>query len=236
MTKSEGKQPPEFMQYLKQRDEALDSVKALEAELSDTQSRLYDAMKQIDDLSKKLKDSAKTTKPSSKKASTTKRASIPRMNSSGKITPSSNDSGDSNPAQMISSVSTTKSDDGGLYHPFISDMEPVSNSREYYWKIAEKFPTLPMYQILEAERKFVEYDTEGIGLIGIKGLDKALSDSVGMFLPKQLDEIFKEIDNDDSGNIDFQKVLYTMNRLFTRRKTNLPQSIQQNYNKICSIQ
>lgn len=52
MSGSKAAHPPEFMQYLKQRDAALDSVKTIETELRDTQSKLYDAMKRIDDLTK----------------------------------------------------------------------------------------------------------------------------------------------------------------------------------------
>lgn len=38
-------------------------------------------------------------------------------------------------------------------------------------------------------------------------LDKVLSDTVGMFTQKQLDEIMKEIDQDDSNTLDFFEVL-----------------------------
>lgn len=43
--------------------------------------------------------------------------------------------------------------------------------------------------------------------IDMQELDKVLSDTVGMFTQKQLDEIMKEIDQDDSNTLDFFEVL-----------------------------
>lgn len=47
--------------------------------------------------------------------------------------------------------------------------------------------------------------------IDMQELDKVLSDTVGMFNQKQLDEIMKEIDQDDSNTLDFFEVLTVRN-------------------------
>ena len=38
-------------------------------------------------------------------------------------------------------------------------------------------------------------------------LDKVLTETITMFTPKQIDEIFKEIDQDNSNTVDFSEVL-----------------------------
>ena len=59
--------------------------------------------------------------------------------------------------------------------------------------------------------------------IDIDELDKVLSDTVGMFAQKQLDEIMKEVDQDGSNTLDFYEVL--MVSTCTKNKTSCGSSI-----------
>lgn len=43
---------PEFIQYIKERDKALEQVKSVQAELQETQCRLYDALQLVETLQK----------------------------------------------------------------------------------------------------------------------------------------------------------------------------------------
>ncbi|XP_053393210.1 uncharacterized protein LOC123545465 [Mercenaria mercenaria] len=234
---------PEFVQYIKERDAAVEEAQKAQAELRETQCKLYDSILLTEELEKKLKElevNQKTSKTTGKKSTTTTKKKLTDASPKGRrMSVKSAVSIEGNPRRtgfVSSAVSSARAAEGGLYHPPIVDLEPVADSRDYYWKLAEKFPTLPMFQILDAEKKFIKADTDKSGYIDKEELDKVLSDNVGLFTPAQLDTIFKEIDLDNSETLDFHEVLFVINKLFSRRKTNLPQSVQQNYSKTCNVQ
>ncbi|XP_052768589.1 uncharacterized protein LOC128208916 [Mya arenaria] len=220
---------PEFVTYIKERDAALKEAADARAELRETQSRLYDALQLIESLEKKTGEGKKTSK---KSVATKKKTDKPN----GLATKTSTSLASSGVSSARTSAPVSARTDGRLYHPPIDAVDPSADSKEYYWKIAEKFSQLPMFTILDAERKFIKADADGSGTIDIDEMDRVLSESVGMFTPKQLADIMAEMDTDKSGTLDFMEVLTVINRLVSHRKTNLPQSMQQNYSKTCSIQ
>lgn len=238
---------PEFVQYIKERDAALEDVKKAQADLRETQSKLYDAILLIEDLEKKVKE-YETNEKSSKGTGGKKAGAGPRRKSMAQTKTSTlGVKGNDVKGSTLSLQADAKDSRGGansarsspapmVYHPPIPSQEPCADSREYYWKLAEKFPTLPMFQVLDAEKKFIKADIDKNGSIDKNELDKVLMDTVGMFTQKQVDEIFQEVDQDHNETLDFYEVLFVLNKLFTRRRTNLPQSVQQNYTKTCSIQ
>ncbi|XP_060597158.1 uncharacterized protein LOC132751066 [Ruditapes philippinarum] len=230
---------PEFVQYIKERDAAVEEAEKAKAELRETQCKLYDSILLTEELEKKLKDLEANQKSTKTKKTTTATAGKKKLSdpaSKGRRMSVKSAVSTGSTSRQTSFVSSARASEGGLYHPPVKDLEPVADSREYYWKLAEKFPTLPMHQILDAEKKFIKADTDNSGFIEIAELDKVLSDNVGLFTPDQLTTIFKEIDLDGSDTLDFHEVLFVINKLFSRRKTNLPQSVQQNYSKTCNVQ
>ncbi|KAH3858987.1 uncharacterized protein LOC127871759 [Dreissena polymorpha] len=234
---------PEFVQYIKERDAALESVKSAQDELRETQCRLYDALQLVETLQKSSKSDTKAkgggggggaaAKKTPGKKSVSTGAAKHENGLSVKSGTSATSSGVS--SARASQISYTRTD-GGALHPPIPDVDPNADTKEYYWKIAEKYPQLPMFTVLDAESKFMKADADHSGTIDMEELDKVLSDTVGMFTQKQLTEIMVEIDLDHNNTVDFMEALTVINKLVSRRKTNLPQSVQQNYSKTCVLQ
>ncbi|KAI8480019.1 hypothetical protein Bbelb_422680, partial [Branchiostoma belcheri] len=106
----------------------------------------------------------------------------------------------------------------------------------YYTEIAEKFPNMKLSTILDAEKKFVAADEDGNGTIDEDELEKILDTENTMFTKDQVKSIMKEVDSDETGNLDFLECLAVMDRLQSHRKTNLPSSLQNNKSNVCVVQ
>ncbi|XP_035676619.1 myb-like protein X [Branchiostoma floridae] len=114
--------------------------------------------------------------------------------------------------------------------------EDEQDTYRYYTEIAEKFPNMKLSTILDAEKKFVAADEDGNGTIDEGELEKILDTDNTMFTKDQVKGIMKEVDLDDTGNLDFLECLAIMDRLQSHRKTNLPSSLQNNKSNVCVVQ
>ncbi|XP_045170786.1 uncharacterized protein LOC123533212 [Mercenaria mercenaria] len=127
----------------------------------------------------------------------------------------------------------------GMNHPPIPSFSPPDGIRcSYYWQIADRFPYIGLYRTLTTEIKFIQADQDQSGLIEQPELKTLLRDVFGteIISDKMLERTFKEVDLDKSGTIDFFEVLTILFRLVQRTPTNLPQTVQKEYSKVCSIQ
>ncbi|XP_078675516.1 uncharacterized protein LOC144913152 isoform X2 [Branchiostoma floridae x Branchiostoma belcheri] len=114
--------------------------------------------------------------------------------------------------------------------------EDEQDTYRYYTEIAEKFPNMKLSTILDAEKKFVAADEDGNGTIDEDELEKILDTENTMFTKDQVKSIMKEVDSDETGNLDFLECLAVMDRLQSHRKTNLPSSLQNNKSNVCVVQ
>ncbi|CAH1262724.1 Hypp2572 [Branchiostoma lanceolatum] len=114
--------------------------------------------------------------------------------------------------------------------------EDEQDTYKYYTEIAEKFPNMKLSTILDAEKKFVAADEDGNGTIDEDELEKILDTENTMFTKDQVKSIMKEVDLDETGNLDFLECLTVMDRLQSHRKTNLPSSLQNNRSNVCVVQ
>jgi len=116
------------------------------------------------------------------------------------------------------------------------NVKTFENTDTLYESIAEKFPDMPLSQVLYAEKRFVQADTNGNGTIDKEELEKILDNSELLFTKQQVLDILHEIDTDGTNSLDFFECLTVLDLLRSHRRTDLPQSIQQHKSSLCSIQ
>ncbi|XP_077861796.1 uncharacterized protein LOC100369889 [Saccoglossus kowalevskii] len=110
---------------------------------------------------------------------------------------------------------------------------------KYYSEIAEQFPNIKLSTVLSAEKKFIEADTDSSGSIDADELESLLDKNDLLFTKQQIRDILKEVDRDNSNDLDFFECLAVIEKLQTRRKTNLPPSIQNaqsSKSAVCTLQ
>lgn len=69
-------------------------------------------------------------------------------------------------------------------------------------------------------------------------LDRVLTQHVTLFTPAMIQELIKEIDQDNNDTLEFPEILMILDKMGKRRQklSNIPTSIQDNSTKVCSIQ
>lgn len=237
-------QSREIFAYIRERDEARASLKKVEEELRDYQSRLYDANNKIESLKKSLSNAQKAAGNSTQKgAPAGKGAPVPAKGKGaaakggadkGKAKSSAASTPNDTPAPTPPPPSSTSS----VRHPPIpGEEEKLKDTYEYYTAIGKLFPTLPLATVLNAEMKFNQADVNGDGVVDREEIDSVLTRSdVALFTPKQIEEIMQEIDKDDNGTLDFCEVLTVLDKMGRRRNSKLPAAINDNKEKVCAIQ
>lgn len=123
--------------------------------------------------------------------------------------------------------------------------DPFEDPERLYAAIAERYPDLPLSTILFAEKRFVEADLDRNGTIDSDELEKMLDllsqkGSSTMYTKKEVKDIFRKIDADNTNSIDFMEVLGVFDMLRQNKNPDLPSSLflqqQQNKSTVCSIQ
>ncbi|XP_060062897.1 uncharacterized protein LOC132543412 [Ylistrum balloti] len=235
-------QSREILTFIRERDEARANLKKVEDELQDYQSKLYDANNKIESLKKSLAQAQKASGNTGQKGAPAKAAPAAAKGKAAK--------GGADKAKAKSSATSTPNDtpaptpppaaraQTAVRHPPILGKEELSeDTYGYYTAIGEKFPALPLAMVLNAEKKFNEADVNGDGVVDKDEIDNVLTKTdVAMFTPKQVEEIIKEIDKDDTGDLDFCEVLAVLEKMGRRRNSKLPAAINDNKEKVCAIQ
>ncbi|OWF47208.1 uncharacterized protein LOC110454646 [Mizuhopecten yessoensis] len=240
MSEDQGR---EIFAYVRERDDARAKLKKVEDELQEYQSKLYDANSKIESLKKSLAHAQKATAAGQKGAPA---KAAPAGAAKGKG-PAAKGGGDK--AKAKASSTSTPNDTPAptppparqpttVRHPPILGKEQLSeDTYEYYNAIGDLFPALPLAIVLTAEKKFNLADVNGDGVVDKEEIDSVLSTSdVAMFTPKQIEEIIKEIDKDETGDLDFCEVLTVLEKMGRRRNSKLPDAINDNKEKVCAIQ
>ncbi|XP_046559807.1 uncharacterized protein LOC124268835 isoform X2 [Haliotis rubra] len=210
--------------YRKERDEALEELTKVKQDLGQVKKRLAD-LQMLQELEKeakaKAKEKSKSSSGSKKKKKKEDKDSL-GLHPTPSISPS---------AQLLLSLSTP-----ARKHPVIPGLEDDEDSKEFYTKVAEAFPSMTLSDVLEAETKFLAADKDRNGVIDVDELDRVLIKGVTVFTPGKVQEILQELDTDESGTIDFLEALGVMTKLSHHRRTNLPDQVKEHHKKVCSLQ
>ncbi|XP_033735288.1 uncharacterized protein LOC117323890 [Pecten maximus] len=241
MSEDQGR---EIFAYIRERDEARNNLKKVEAELQDYQSRLYDANSKIDSLKKSLANAQKSAGSSSQKGAPAAKGAPAPAKGKGAAAKGGADKAKTKSPPSSSTNDTSAptpppvSEFPAVRHPPIPGKEKLSqNTYAYYNAIAEDYPLLPLGIFLNAEKKFNEADINGDGVVDRDEIDSVLTKTdATMFTPKQVEEIIQEIDKDATGTLDFCEVLAVLEKMGRRRNTKLPAAINDNKEKVCAIQ
>ncbi|KAK3093717.1 hypothetical protein FSP39_019203 [Pinctada imbricata] len=238
---AESEPSREIIAYIRERDEAKAEQKKSQDELLATKSKLYDAKSRIQELEEQLKEAKETSKKpvangkvSTGNAKTNSKKAPPKS-------PTPQPKGGNPKASLAppSSPQPPSATSGGVRHPPITGKEHLSNNTElYYEEIARTLPDLKLITVLEAEKKFNLADINKDGVIDKDELDKVLADNVTIFTPAQVEQIIKEIDQDNNGTLEFIEVLMVLEKMGKRRSklANIPANVQDSQTKVCSIQ
>ncbi|XP_060597160.1 uncharacterized protein LOC132751067 [Ruditapes philippinarum] len=127
----------------------------------------------------------------------------------------------------------------GMDHPPVPTFKPPDGKRcTYYWQIADSFPFMTLHRVLSTELRFIEADDDQSGLLELEELKTLLKGILGEknVTDRMVEKTFKEIDTDESGTLDFSEVLGIVDALVQREHTKLPETLQKEYSKVCSIQ
>ncbi|XP_048736169.2 uncharacterized protein LOC125651558 [Ostrea edulis] len=232
-----------LLTYVREKEAAKEEVKKIEKELAVTKSKLYDAIQKIDDLKEKIK-TLEASKPSSKSQSTAKSGNG-KANPGKKAAPQAQGKKTGGQTDKVSlappSDTPTSSRPGSAKnrHPPIAGKESLSqDSFQYYREIGKLFPDIKLSVVMDAESKFNQADINGDGQIDKDELDRVLSQHVTLFTPAMIQELIKEIDQDDNDTLEFMEILTILDKMGKRRQklSNIPTAIQDNSTKVCTIQ
>ncbi|XP_062588185.1 uncharacterized protein LOC134249831 [Saccostrea cucullata] len=235
-----------ILTYVREKEAAKEEVKKIEKELAVTKSKLYDANLKIDELKEKIK-TLEASKPSTKtqpaKAANGKASSNNKGNPGKKSAPQGKKLGGSadkaSLAPPADSGASSRPGSATTRHPPIVGKEALSqDSVEYYREIGKQFPDIKLSVVMDAESKFNQADLNGDGQIDKDELDRVLAHHVALFTPAMIQELIKEIDQDDNDTLEFMEILTILDKMGKRRQklSNIPTAIQDNSTKVCSIQ
>ncbi|XP_022106401.1 uncharacterized protein LOC110987713 [Acanthaster planci] len=232
----------EFVLLLKDREALKASLEEKEKELNSTRARNFELLQQIDKLEKELSElkTLKKAEKESKKLSVT--AHSPSASPSG--TPVSTPKGGRKARPKTAKHANSrqkprKSAKAPTIEVTSSEVEKeghLKDTYKYYEEIARTYPNLKLSVLLAAEKKFVEADINKDGTIDADELEKILETSSLLFTKQQVRDIVKQIDNDESSDLDFMECLAVIDRLHQNKKTNLPTTLEQNKSTVCVIQ
>lgn len=242
MSEEQGR---EILAYVRERDEAREDQKKVEEELQEVKSKLYDANNKVERLKRSLNHAQKQGAANAPKGGQATKLAPPPAK--GKAPAAK---GGVDKAKKAESASSTPNvtpaptpppapprPTTSVRHPPIIGKEELSDDTyAYYTALGEMFPLLPMLTILNAEKKYNEADVNGDGVVDREEIDDVLSKDVAMFTPAQVEEIIKEIDKDNTGDLDFTEVLAVLEKMTRRRNHKLPAAINDNKDKVCAIQ
>ncbi|XP_061174174.1 uncharacterized protein LOC133183241 [Saccostrea echinata] len=237
-----------ILTYVREKEAAKEEVKKIEKELAVTKSKLYDANLKIDELKEKIK-TLEASKPSTKsqpaKAANGKASSNNKGNPGKKSAPQSQgkkvggNADKTSLAPPLDSATSSRPGSGIARHPPIAGKESLSqDSVEYYREIGKQFPDIKLSVVMDAESKFNQADLNGDGQIDKDELDRVLAHHVALFTPAMIQELIKEIDQDDNDTLEFMEILTILDKMGKRRQklSNIPTAIQDNSTKVCAIQ
>ncbi|XP_070578117.1 uncharacterized protein [Ptychodera flava] len=193
----------QFIFLLKEKEALKREIESKDKELRSLKSKNYDLLKEVEKLESEAEKKKATTTGVRQKD--TRKHPVPRQN------PRKPTTATTKPATSVKKGGS-KSDERDTY--------------KYYTEIAEKFPNIKLSTVISAEKKFVEADVNGNGTIDADELEKLFDRNDFMFTKQQIQEILREVDRDNSEDLDFFECLTVIEKLQMNRKTNLPQSLR----------
>ncbi|XP_046344658.1 calmodulin-like protein 8 isoform X2 [Haliotis rufescens] len=206
--------------YRKEKEEAVAELAKVKTDLEQVKKKLAE-LQILQEIEKGIKEKANKSSSASKKKKKKEKDSL-GLSTSPSLSPS---------AQLLLSLATP-----ACKHPKIPGIEDDEDSKAFYSKVAEAFPTMRLSDVLEAEKKFLAADKDHNGVIDVDELDRVLIVSVTVFTPGKVEEILKEMDTDGSGTIEFLEALSVMEKLSHNRRINLPDQVKHQQGKVCSVQ
>ncbi|CAH1791728.1 unnamed protein product [Owenia fusiformis] len=230
------KDDPTFVQYIRERDEAREELRLKNDELTKYKSKNYDLNNEIEELKSQIsllkeEKELKKTVTSVTKTMTKKAKGMNKKDSNKE---------DEQPSvkNKIKIQITASTPTSNEHHPIIPGMDHItSDSFTYYSHLAQLFPNMRLSVLIDAEKKFCKADENKDGTIDCNELEKMLTTSSTMFTKKQVQEILKEVDKDNTGTLDFIESLTIIDKLYQPgKKTNLPASVANNKSTMCLIQ
>lgn len=209
---------------VKERKELQDKLAEKERENNILKGKIHEMTKKLEDLEKQVAEKNKEQKKR-RKSSVTK------------------------PKRPAAKKREKGAKDTGLLTPDMNNKvdhdDPFEDPERLYAAIAERYSDLPLSTILFAEKRFVEADLDRNGTIDSDELEKMLDllsqkGSSTMYTKKEVKDIFRKIDADNTNSIDFMEVLGVFDMLRQNKNPDLPSSLflqqQQNKSTVCSIQ
>ncbi|XP_064621632.1 uncharacterized protein LOC135484253 [Lineus longissimus] len=233
----------EYIHFLRERDELKQALQQKVMEYGNAQGKNFELVKKVDLLETEIKQlkSAKGFKLLNAPANevSTSRTSL-RAGSPSRGSPKTKRKGArtvKKSGKSTGSNANCTESTGFLRHPVIPGKEALSEvTYEYYTEISASFPDLRISLLLSCERKFVAADKDNNGSIDVDELDAILTNSKMMFTKKQVQDIIKSLDTDDTGSLDFMEVLTVVDRLSKNKNAKLPSALEQNKSAICVVQ
>ncbi|XP_065919763.1 uncharacterized protein [Dysidea avara] len=212
----EEEQQRDALWWIKEKQALEQQLAEKDKEITTVKSRNYDLLKQVEELTQKLQKSAGLSKKPQRKAK--------QKHKTDKTTTGGSGTG------KLSTESATVSS---------SKISIAEDPEQFYKEIAERFPKIALSAVLNAEKRFVEADSNGDGTIDADELEKMLDQSGLLFSKKQAQEILATIDMDDTGTLDFMECLEVIDKITQNRATNLPQVLTTSTevrSHLCTIQ
>ncbi|XP_038072486.1 uncharacterized protein LOC119741003 [Patiria miniata] len=233
----------EFVLLLKDREALKASLEGKEKELNSTKARHFELLQQVDKLEKELSE-LKTLKKADKDA---RKLSVNAQSQSTSPTgtPVSTPKGGRKVRPKTAKHANSRQKPRKAGKPPTIEVTSASEATKeahlkdtykYYEEIASTYPHLKLSVLLAAEKKFVEADVNKDGTIDADELEAILESSSLLFTKQQVRDIVKQIDNDQSSDLDFMECLAVIDRLHQNKKTNLPTTLEQNKSTVCVIQ
>uniref|UniRef100_K1R974 Fimbrin n=1 Tax=Magallana gigas TaxID=29159 RepID=K1R974_MAGGI len=220
-----------LLTYVREKEEAREEVKRVEQELAATKSKLqqkvgnglreYDYGHRSRMKKSKRKLQIKTLEASKAPAkSQPAKAANGKANPGKKAAPQSQGKKTGAPEKKPSLVPPTDTSpssrpgSGVVRHPPIPGKESLSqDSAQYYREIGKMFPDIKLSVVMDAESKFNQADINGDGQIDKDELDRVLTQHVTLFTPAMIQELIKEIDQDNNDTLEFPEILMAGNDL-----------------------
>jgi len=236
-----SQQTSEFVLLLKDREALKAALEEKEKELNSTKARNFELLQEVDKLEKELADlkGLKKAEKDSKRLAVT--AQVPSLSPSGTPTSSPKIGRKVRPKTAKHANARQKPKKGEKPSAVEIKTESAKEAHlkdtyKYYKEIAETYPNLKLSVLLAAEEKFVKADVNKDGTIDADELERILETSNLMFTKQQVRDIVKQIDNDESSDLDFMECLAVIDRLHQNKKTNLPTPLEQSKSTVCTIQ
>nr|XP_006824854.1 PREDICTED: calcium-dependent protein kinase-like [Saccoglossus kowalevskii] len=204
----------QFIVLLKDKESLKKQIESKDQELEAAKCNIYDLSKKIE----KLEEESKKKTPSVRQKDTVKHPTARQK------------------IRKQTSTSTVAVKDTAVTE---APAPAEKDTYKYYSEIAEQFPNIKLSTVLSAEKKFIEADTDSSGSIDADELESLLDKNDLLFTKQQIRDILKEVDRDNSNDLDFFECLAVIEKLQTRRKTNLPPSIQNaqsSKSAVCTLQ